>query len=318
MDNEEKIVQRLEAEDRAAEEAESTALIAITTLPEIKENLRSLRDRWEQEARDAASLVCTEESVQCIKKARADMRKEYEDADTQRKAVKAQYLAAWNEVEATWKECVAEPFKRADASYKDTIGSFEGQLKAECKDRLREYFAELCSLERIDWLAFDTAMNIGNIKISLADCKKATPRGLQDALAGVVAKVADDVDRISRMDNSAELMDEYKRCFDVGKSVDIVNGRKLRIQAEKEREEQRKAEQERQKEAVARVDAAMPPPTVEAPVAAPVAAKPAKREPPYDIRFTIHIANAHDEEIVVPRLRELVKIMREEGVQYGK
>lgn len=33
------------------EEKTSTALIAVTRLPEIKENLRSLRERWEQKAR---------------------------------------------------------------------------------------------------------------------------------------------------------------------------------------------------------------------------------------------------------------------------
>ena len=42
MDNEERSIQRLEEEERAAEETESTALIAITTLPQIKENLHLL------------------------------------------------------------------------------------------------------------------------------------------------------------------------------------------------------------------------------------------------------------------------------------
>ena len=46
------------------------ALITVTSLPDIQENLRLLRERWEQKATDAASMVCTEETVQDLKKMR--------------------------------------------------------------------------------------------------------------------------------------------------------------------------------------------------------------------------------------------------------
>ena len=76
----------LDEVDHEEQEAEKpTALITVTSLPEIQENLRALRERWEQKAADAAAMVCTEETVQAIKKMRADMRKEYEEADRQRK-----------------------------------------------------------------------------------------------------------------------------------------------------------------------------------------------------------------------------------------
>ena len=137
---------------------ENTALITVKALPEIQENLRALRERWDQKAAEAASMVCTEETVQTIKKMRAEMRDEFTQADTQRKAAKAMYLAPWNAVEDTFKDCVSDAFKRADASFKNTIDEFEGEIKARCRKDLERYFAELCEVYDVDFLSFDQAL----------------------------------------------------------------------------------------------------------------------------------------------------------------
>lgn len=309
MDKEELIVRQLEAEDRAAE-ANSTALIAVTQLPVIEERLRSVKDAVELAVSQAKNLVATEETVQSVKETRAELRKQFDALEQQRKAVKAQIMAPYERFSATYDECVGAPYKAADAALKATIGEFEGQLKAGCRKKLEEYFGELCALERIDFLTFDQALSIGGIKISLADCKKNTPRQLQDALASVTSKIAVDMDRISRMDDSAEIMDEYKRCFDVGKAVDIIFGRKLRIKSEKEAAERRRAELERQEAAVAKVDAALPQPVVEAPVEAPVAAQPQERVFP-EFRFTVY--NCTRTQLI--KIRDFLKT---EGINYGK
>ena len=309
MDKEELIVRQLEAEDREAE-ANSTALIAVTQLPVIEERLRSVKDAVELAVSSAKNLVATEETVQAVKETRAELRKQFDALEQQRKAVKAQIMAPYERFSATYDECVGAPYKAADAALKATISEFEGQLKAECRQKLEEYFGELCALERIDFLTFEQAMTLGNIKISLADCRRNTPRQLQDALASVTSKIAVDMDRISRMDDSAEIMDEYKRCFDVGKAVDIINGRKLRIKAEKEAAERRRAEQERQEAAVAKVEAAIPQPVVEAPVEAPVAAQPQELIYP-EFRFTVY--NCTRTQLI--KIREFLKT---EGILYGK
>lgn len=318
MDNEELAIQRLEAEERAATEAESTALIAITTLPEIKENLRSLRDRWEREARDAASLVCTDESVQSIKQMRADMRKEYKAADEQRKAVKAQYLAAWNEVEATWKECVAEPFNRADASYKDTIGSFEDELKAAATEKLKTNYEEHCQLEGIDWLPFDQALRYSGVKIGMADTTTKTPRKAMEALAGFVSKVALGIDSIRKMEDSAEIMVEFKKCLDAGQAAAIVAERKRKVREAAEAEERRKADAARQQEMIERVETIAPTP-VRAPAPVPVATPAADPANVWkSLHFTIFFKNPEEFQKVRPALSELKKILIQEGIRYGK
>lgn len=287
----------LDDEDR---EPEESALIEITRLPAIVENLEGLRESWEQKAAEAASLVCTAESVQVIKKMRADMRKEFDEADTQRKAVKARLFAPWEEIEATWKECIAEPFKRADSAYKAQIDDFEASLKASCKESLRRYFDELCLANGVDFLSLDQAMGYGGLRIGMADANAKTPKRLMDGLTAVVEQIAKGAAMIQQMDDAPEIMAEYKRCFDVGAAVAAVQGRKRLIAAEREAAEARKAAQERAQEAVAKVEAVAPPQPVELP-----------RQEKIFPEFTFTVYNCTRSQLL--KLRDYLK---QEGIRY--
>jgi len=250
------ILDEHEGED---EEEQEIALIEITRLPQIVDNLRLLKESWEQKAAEAANMVCTAESVQAVKKMRADMRKEFDEADTQRKAVKERYMAAWNEVDKTWKECVSEPFKTADNTYRVLVNEFEDSLKNSCKEGLRQYFDELCTVMNVDFLTLDQAMNIGGIKISMADAQAKTPKRLQDALSAVVSQISIGMDQIQQMEDAAEIMAEYKQTFDVGAAVSNVQGRKRRIESERQAAEARRLAQERQRQTVEKVEVVAPP-----------------------------------------------------------
>lgn len=287
----------LDDEDR---EPEESALIEITRLPAIVENLEGLRESWEQKAAEAASLVCTAESVQVIKKMRADMRKEFDEADSQRKAVKARLFAPWEEIEATWKECIAEPFKRADSAYKAQIDDFEASLKASCKESLKSYFDELCLANGVDFLTLDQAMGYGGLRIGMADANAKTPKRLMDGLTAVVEQIAKGAAMIQQMDDAPEIMEEFKRSFDVGAAVAAVQGRKRRIEAEREAAERRKAEQERAKEAAAKVEAVAPPQPVELP-----------RQEKIFPEFTFTVYNCTRSQLL--KLRDYLK---QEGIRY--
>lgn len=291
-------------------ETTETALITISTLPEIEDNLRALKESWEQRAKDAASMICTDDTVQSLKDIRAQTTKEFKAADAQRIAVKKRYMEPWDAIEATFKECVKDAYNRADKALKDQIDSFENELKAKCEADLREYFAELIMTAQIDFLSFEKAMALGNIKISLTDAKRATPRQLQDKLGAVVAKVATDVDLINSMDDAALIMVEYKNVYDVGQAVGAVQARRRQEQAEKEAAERRKAAQEAQAAAVAKVDAAAPQAPIAAPVAAPVQQK---AKSPDDVfpQFTFTVYGATRAQLI--KLRDF---MNKEGIQY--
>lgn len=281
---------------------EEQSLIVVSQLPQIQENLRQLRDEWEQKAADAATMVCTEETVQSLKDMRAEMRKEFQLADSQRKAAKEKYIAPWNAVEATFKECVKDAFTRADNSLRDTITGFENELKQKCYDDLKVWYDELIQSERIDFLPMDRAMALGNIKISLEDAKRNTPRKLQDALAAVVAKVAISLEDISKMDDAPEVMAEYKICLDLGRAVANVQGRKRLVQAEKEAAEARRTAQEREKAAEEKVRA----------VAPPVAQPKAQEAERVFEKYTFTVYNCTRSQLI--RVRDFLK---QEGINYG-
>lgn len=289
-------------EELSEEEINPAALIAITQLPQIKENLQALQERWEQKAKDAAALVATDESIQAVKQMRADMRKEFDEADTQRKAVKLRYMEAWTEVEKVWKRCVAEPFKRADASYKGTIDGFEDSIKANCRMELERYYTELCAVYSIEFLDFDKAMNISKLKIGMADAKSKTPRRLMDGLSALLARVAEDVERIKQMDDAPEIMAEYKQSFDVGHSVACVQGRKRRVELERQAAETRKAAQAPKTAPNEQVNV----------VAAPTPIKPVKTasESVYD-EFTFTVYGCTRSQLI--KIREFLK---QEGIKY--
>ena len=282
-------------------EAETTALITVTALPELKENLRALRASWEQKAADAAAMICTEETVQTLKAYRAEMRKEFDEADAQRKAAKTAYMSPWNEVEATYKECVSEAFKKADGALKGKIGEFEDEIKAKCRADLEAYYAEMVAAEpSVAWLTFDRAMGLGGIKISMADANAKTPRKLRDALWSVVARVATDLEHIDSLEDAPEIAEEYKRQLDATAAIATVAARKKRVECEREATEARRAAQERRDEAVAKVEAAAPPEAVSAPTM--------RDERLFKITFTVTVTR--DQGL------KLKKYLIEEGIQY--
>lgn len=259
----------------------TAALIEVRQLPIIAERLRSVKDQVELAVQEATSLVCTEETVQAVKTRRAELRKQFDALEAQRKAVKAAVLAPYEEFEKVYRECISEPFKRADGVLRDEIAAFEDELKAQCRADLEEYHAMLCQVHGVDFLPFDMALRLGNIKIALSDAKAITPRKLQDALSLVVAKVADGMSQISQMDDAAEIMAEYKLCFDVGRSVATVQDRKRKIEAEREAAEARRARQAAQEAVVAKVAALAPPEEEKAPTGDPV------DEERFDVTFTL-------------------------------
>lgn len=281
-------------------------LIAVTRLPVIEEQLRQLKDKWNAKAIEASSMVCTDETVQSIKGIRASMRKEFLEADQQRRDAKAKYMAPWDSVEGVFQECVKDAFTRADNILKETIGEYEARLKQECIEKLQCYFDELVHVDGIDFLTLEQAMKLGDIKISMEDAKKKTPTRLMDAVFSVVENVVHNMELISKMDDSAEIMAEYKACLNVSESVASVHDRKRRIQAELEAEKWRKSIQERYIVSEDKVKAVLPP--IET---ASADAFTSENDPVFD-EFTFTVYSVKKSQLI--KLRNYLK---EEGINYG-
>ena len=232
-------------------------LIVVRQWPVIEEKLRTLRTQVNQTVSDAMALVCTEETVQSVKATRADLNRQFNELEEQRKAVKAAVLDPYNQFEAVYKECVSVAFKQADTCLKQKINDVEGEMKRRCEDALREYFAELCEAHHIDFVAYERA----GITVSMADAKAKTqpPKKLREQLTQFVANVAQSVELISNMDDADEIMADYMVTLNVTEAIGIVQERHRRIEAEKAARAAREEAKAREAEAVKKVEAFAPP-----------------------------------------------------------
>lgn len=267
------------------------ALIVVKQLPVIEEHLRSIKEQTEQKVAQALSLVCSAETIQSVKTARAELRKEFDELETQRKQVKAAVHAPYEQFETVYKDCISSQFKQADAALQKKIADVETGIKERCEAGLREYFAELCEVYHIEFLRYSQA----GVRVDLTSAKAKTPTKLRNQLEQFVVNVACDVRLISKMEDAEEIMVEYKRTLSVAKSVATVQERHRQIEAEKAAAEQRQTEQERESQAVERVQSFAPP---------------IAQDPPKMARVTFTVTDTID------RLRLLKQFLDANGYKY--
>lgn len=235
-------------------------LIRVAQLPVIEEQLRSVKSAVDARVMEALAMECTEDTVQTVKAERAELRKQFDDLEERRKAVKAAVMGPYNQFEAVYKECISDAFKGADASLKRKIDDVEGEIKRRCEDDLRAYFDELCLAHHIGFLRFEQA----GVKVCIADAKQKTPKKLREQLVQFVARAASDVDRIADMDDAEEIMVEYQKSLNLADAIGTVLDRHRRIQAQREAAKARDAARAAEAAAVQKVDAVAPPIQVQA------------------------------------------------------
>ena len=269
-------------------------LIKVVQLPVIEEQLRSMKETVDKRVEEALSLVCTEETIQTVKSARAELNKEFQELEEQRKEVKKAVLSPYERFETVYKECVSDAFKRADAALKSKVDATEREIKQRCEDGLREYFAELCAAERVDFVRYEQA----GIVVDMASAKQKTPKKLREKLADFVSGIARSMELISDMEDAEEIMVEFKRTLDAPAAISTVQERHRRIEAEKEAQAFREEQRAREAEAVAKVEAAASP-TVEPPIEA---------DKVYRCTFTVSATK--------PQLKKLKEFLIQEGIRY--
>ena len=206
-------------------------LMKVTQLPVIEEHLRSRKEQTEQRVAEAMSLVCTDETLTSVKNIRAEMNREFADAETQRKAIKAAIMEKYDSFESVYRECIADPYKRADADLKAKIDATESEIKSRCEEMLLGYFQELCAVNEVDFLSFGQT----GVKVDMASARAKTPKKLMDQIKLKVDGVAQDMKTIGTMgENAPEIMVEYKNNLDLSLAISVVNERHRRAEEERE------------------------------------------------------------------------------------
>ena len=206
-------------------------LMKVTQLPVIEEHLRSRKEQTEQRGAEAMSLVCTDETLTSVKNIRAEMNREFADAETQRKAIKSAIMEKYDSFESVYRECIADPYKRADADLKAKIDATESEIKSRCEEMLLGYFRELCAVNEIDFLSFGQT----GVKVDMASARAKTPKKLMEQIKLKVDGVAQDMKTIGTMgENAPEIMVEYKNNLDLSLAISVVNERHRRAEEERE------------------------------------------------------------------------------------
>ena len=159
-------------------------LIVVEQLPIIKERLQEIRKEIEVKVETANSLVCTEDTYKDIKKVRAELTKQFNELEEQRKAVKNAVMKPYNDFETIYKENVSDLFKEADSTLKTKINNVENELKEKKKKEINEYFEEYKTSLHIGFVSLDSS----EIKIGLNDSIKS----LKEKVKAYLDKINDD------------------------------------------------------------------------------------------------------------------------------
>ena len=196
-------------------------LMKITQKAIIEEQLKTISDEIQKRVDYAEKLVCTIDTIKDIKKERTMLRNQFNDLETQRKQVKAEFQAPYLRFEKVYKELISDKYKNADVQLKRKIDNVESELKLQKENTLREYFLEYCESEEIDFIKFE---QIGlNINLS------ATEKSLREQIKAFVDKVKNDIELIQHEDNSAEIMIEYTKHLNVSRAIIEVKERHKKL-----------------------------------------------------------------------------------------
>ena len=208
-----------------AEQSSVPALRLIRT-PVISEALDSVRYQLENVLADVSRLPADDDSLKQVKAIRADLAKQFQAMEQQRKAVKQQLMEPYRQAEAKYKAAIADPYQAADKQLKDWVDNYQNGLKAAKDQELREYFEELCAVHGVDFLRFSDA----GVAVDMAMARQIESRTAKKVLETFVLKVRGDLDTILAMEDSAEILAEYREHPNLQAAILVVKHRKTAVE----------------------------------------------------------------------------------------
>lgn len=299
-------------------------LIVINQLPIISEQLDKVKDEIKRRTAFADTVTVSEENRQKIKKIRAAMNAEKSRLDEVYKKALEAVIAPIQVVQDKYKDCVGL-YTKANSQLKAKIDVIEDGLKLEKENSVKEYFEELVTAKKIDFISFERL----GLKITLSVSEKK----LKEQVNNIVERVATDLKAIEIQENKEEILVEYKKSLNVSEAVSIVDARHKAIQAEKERKA-KQAEQRARELAAAKAveDAARQQEQIQQvhmqqennnsePIQETQLTPPTVKLKKYPFNFYAYIeASSKEEAIEILRdfKPELIEFMEDRGVHYGK
>lgn len=219
--------------------SEDKQLIVVRQLPVIEEHLRKLSDQIDRKVEAAISMVCTEQNLAEIRRVRAELNGEFQTLEEQRKAVKAAIMGPYEQFEALYRECVKNKYGQADQCLKGKISEVEDGLKSKKETDLNAWFQEYAADKGLTFFSLKDA----GINVTLSK----TPTALKKEAKAFLDRAAADVAMIDTMEDSGEIMAEYKaNGFQASAAITTVRRRHEAIEAQRREAEARAARREQE------------------------------------------------------------------------
>jgi len=171
--------------------------------------------------------VATIQTLSTLKSTRTELNKELSNFENQRKFIKKAVNNPYKDFEDTYKTEISDKYKSAVDLLKDKIASVEDKIKSDKKESILEYFNELCTAEKIDFINFD--------KVGIVINLSTTEKKYKEQVYDYITKVNDDLALIKSTDFEAEILTEYKSSLNVSNAITTVKTRKENEAIEKAR-----------------------------------------------------------------------------------
>ena len=216
---------------------------------EVKNNIGTITDNLEQvkqsiiaKVDDYKQLVVTEDTIKESKKLLADIRKEQKELDSNRKQIKSEWMAPYNEFESRAKEIIAlydEPINVINSQ----LNHYEDARKAEKRELITSIYEEVKG-DMGDWLPLDRIYN------SKWENATASEKSIKDEMVMAFDNLNIQIGTIKSMGSEFEQigLDVIKNTGDLQKAILEMTNR-ANIKKQLMEDEKVKAEIEAQKEA---------------------------------------------------------------------
>ena len=233
---------------------EAGEIIVIKQLPVIEERLKTISDKAQEKVCMALSLACTEDTYKDIKKVRADLRKDFDSLEEQRKSVDRQIKERMAPFYDTYKKYIKDVYEPADAALKQKISEVEEGIKAEKARAAKAYFEEYAKSRDVDFVNFEES----GISVTMS----VTMQKLQDSARVLIDRICEDVSLINTQEHSAEIMVEYRKTLNVSQAVTSVMDRFAAIEAEKKHAAELEKKQKQEYMVARKVEEQLAPPAI--------------------------------------------------------
>lgn len=282
--------------------------LAVLNPQHIETNFEAV-DAYLTEAMEPyTQMVVTEDSIVDAKKTLAQLRKLRDGINSQKIAVKREWMKPYTEYEDKAKQLMS----RVEAGISNIDGQvkdYDSRRKEQKLQELKDYFDQEASRYRVEeYLDWNMIRNPkwANASFSVEDAEAE--------INGIITSTSNDVDYITGMGSlfEAAMLEEYRKCRDLRAVLTL----ELRLKARQEAEERKKAEkvaetfQEAQDESDGDVANAEPVPMQTAQFIRPIE----EDEPPkpklYDLAFKV--------KVTMQQAHALKAFFGEQGIEYHK